>query len=84
MVLIFAKVRLEDHIPSTCTEEFRQATAIINLLTINQFLETTCTSIFKPLFAARSIKSGLFRLISIYFSLIEINSQRIQHLHCLI
>lgn len=60
LVLIFASIQLEDNGSTTSISEFRRVMAIINPVTIAQFFEAICTSIFKCLFATRSTKSGLF------------------------
>lgn len=73
LILIFAKVQLENNRSATFAGEFRRVTAIINPVTIAQFFETTCTSIFKCLFAAGSTKSGLFGPVSTYFDIIKTN-----------
>ena len=58
--------------------------AMMNLMVVAQFFEATCTGIFKCLFAAGSIKGGLLGLVSTYFGIVNTNSRRMLHLHCLV
>lgn len=49
----------------------------MNFMAIIQFFKAIYTSIFKRFFAIRSIKSGLFRSVSTYYSIIKIDSKKI-------
>ena len=82
--LIFARVQLEDNGLTIFAGKFRIAMAIMNLVVIAQFFETTCTGIFKHFFAAKSTKNNLLGPVSIYFGIIETKSQEILYLHFLV
>lgn len=81
LILIFTGVQLRDSSSNVSTEEFGQAKTIINPVAMSQFFEATCVTIFKRFLAARSTKSRLLGPVSTYYGIVEINSQRILHLH---
>lgn len=84
LILILAKVQLGDNSSNAFAEEFKQATAIINLMAIAQFFEAIYTSIFKRFLAARSIENRLFGPVLTYFRTVKTNSQRILYLYYLV
>lgn len=58
--------------------------AIINSIAIDRFFQAICYYIFEYLLVANSKNMGLFGSISIYFCIIEINSQEMIYLHYLV
>lgn len=75
--MIFTGVQLENSGSNTFTKEFRQATTIINLVTVAQFFEAICIGIFKRLLAAGSTKSRLLGPVLTYFGIVKTNNQEI-------
>lgn len=51
-------MHFENNGPTTSIEDFRQATAMINLVIVTQFFEAVYTEIFKRFLAIWSIKNG--------------------------
>lgn len=83
LVLILAKIRLEDNKSAISTKEFGRITVIINLVAVVQLFEATYTNIFKHFFTARFIESGLLGSFFTYFGKIKIDDWGILHLHYL-
>lgn len=84
LVLIFAVVRFGENEETTSAEDFQQVTTIINPVVVTQFFETIYTSIFKGFFITEITNGGFLGSVSTYFETIEMNSQGILYLHCLI
>lgn len=58
---------------TTFTEEFGQATVMINLVAIAQFFKAIYIGIFKSFLAIKSIKADFLEPVSIYFETVETN-----------
>lgn len=65
-------------------EVFAKMTTTMNPVAIACFVKTTCYNIFKHLFITSSKDGRFFDPVSTYFSIIEINAQKILHVYCLV
>lgn len=73
LVLILIGMRFKNNRPTSLVKDFRQAIAMMNLITIAQFFEAICIANFKQFLVAEFIKSDLLEPVLIYFEIIETN-----------
>lgn len=76
-------MKLKNSDLNTSAQVFRQAVAIINLVTIAHFFETTCISIFKRFLAVGLTNNRFFRSVLTYFRIVKTNGQKILDLYFL-
>lgn len=72
--MILAKVQYKNDSLNASDEKVEPAMAIMNLVAVAQFFETTCTDIFIYFLTAWSTKSGLFGPVLIHFRIGKRNS----------
>ena len=74
LVLTFASVQLDSGITDAIAKCLQELTAVINLVAVAQFFNTTYQGIFNHLLQAGFSSGGLFGPVSIYFETVETNS----------
>lgn len=73
LVLILARVQLEDCSLNSFVKKLRWTIVIMNLVVIAQFFKIIYTSIFKHILAVCSTQNRFFRSVLTYFRTVETN-----------
>lgn len=73
MISIFADMQYEDKSINNFAEVFAKITAIMSLIAVACFFETTCYGIFEHLLTAGSKDRGFFDIVFTYFGIVKTN-----------